>query len=178
MQMSVKDNNLAHCVVVHHLQFVSNPDDLQVCYLEKAIKTLNYSMREHKTLSKKKQMSEKRADEEREVREMREKQKNNGSKNDFCVCDVDFCLLCTVKHFMQISGEANFVQLMHGVKAVQDMLEEGEDDRACMLEKQMRSTDSSDDHMCTLSSPVEEDERESPPSVVKSLGRAVGCFFW
>ena len=134
-------------------------------------------MRECKALSKKKQMGEEGADEEREMREMGEEQKNNGGKNGFHVCDADFCLLCTVKCFMQTSGEANFVQFMHGVEAMQDALKKGEDDRACTLREQMRSIDLSDDHMCMLSSPVEEDECESPPSVVKLLGHAVGHFF-
>ena len=79
---------------------------------------------------------------------------------------------------MQTSGGANFVQFMHGVEAMRDAPEEGEGNRACTLEEWMRSTDLSDDHMCMLSPSVKEDEHESPSSVVKSLGCAVGCFFW
>ena len=101
MQVPVKDNNLAWHVVVCHLQFVSNPDDLQACHLEKAAKTLDYSMREHKASPKKKQVGEEGADGKRE---MGEEQENNGSKDGFHVCDADFCLLHTVKHFMQTSG--------------------------------------------------------------------------
>lgn len=178
MQVPVKDNNLARRVVVRHLQFVSNPGDLQAHCLEEAAKTLDYSMREHKASSKKKQVGEEGADGEREMREMGEEQEDNGGEDGFHVCGADFCLLHTVKRFVQTSGGANFVQFMHGVEAMRDALEEGEGDRACMLGKQMRSTGLSDGHMRTLSPSVEEDERESPPSVVKSLGRAVGCFFW
>lgn len=86
------------------------------------------------------------------------------SKDGVRICGDDFRLLCAAKRFMVTPGGASFIDFMQG----------GEEGGRGAVE-----VDLSGGRLCTPSPPAEGHRGvETPPSMLKSMGRAVGRLFW
>lgn len=100
------------------------------------------------------------------------------SEDGVRICGDDLRLLCAAKRFMATPGGANFINFMRA----------GELDCPVELRPDMLlpvscngavEVDLLGGRLCTPSPPAEEHGGvETPPSMLKSMGRAVGRLFW